>query len=163
MGRHNVPMQTVEPMPVSDDVRAARERLTKLAWLLDSCIAVPGTKFTIGVEALLGLLPVVGDAIGALFGAAIVFEANRLGVPRRLQWRMAANVAIDTALGAVPLLGDVFDLAYKANRRNVNLLLRHIDRVEGVIEPRSGPAPALLLAIAGCLLGAFVAFVILHA
>jgi Domain of unknown function (DUF4112) len=99
-----------------------RERLAWLAWLLDSSIPIPGTRFSIGLEALIGLFPVVGDAIGVFLSSYIVREAAALGVSRSILARMAFNVALEGLVGMIPLAGDVFDAAYKANQRNVRLL-----------------------------------------
>jgi hypothetical protein len=99
-----------------------RERLARLAWLLDSSIPIPGTRFTIGLEALIGLFPVIGDAIGVFLSSYIVREAAALGVSRSILARMMFNVALEGLVGMIPLAGDVFDAAYKANQRNVRLL-----------------------------------------
>ena len=103
-------------------------RLDALAMLLDSAIRIPGTKIVMGLDALLGLVPVIGDAISGLISSYIIFEARRLGAPRWLIARMAANTTLDTILGSIPILGDVFDLAFKANVKNVNLLKRHAEK-----------------------------------
>jgi hypothetical protein len=102
--------------------------LDALAMLLDSAIRIPGTKIVMGLDSLLGLVPVIGDAISGLISTYIIFEARRLGAPRWLIARMAANTTLDTILGSIPILGDVFDLAYKANLKNVNLLKRHAEK-----------------------------------
>ena len=99
-----------------------RERLARLAWLLDSSIPIPGTRFSIGLDALIGLVPVLGDALGVFLSSYIVREAAALGAPRSILARMAFNVALEGLIGMVPLAGDVFDAAYKANQRNVRLL-----------------------------------------
>jgi uncharacterized protein DUF4112 len=113
--------------PESAAERRARERLSFLAWLLDSSIPLPGTRFTIGIDALVGLVPLLGDLIGVALSSFIVAEASRLGAPRALLARMALNVALDGVLGIVPLLGDVFDAGWKANQRNVRLLGAWLD------------------------------------
>ncbi len=103
-------------------------RLDALAMLLDSAIRIPGTKIVMGLDALLGLVPVIGDAISGIISSYIIFEARRLGAPSWLIARMAANTTLDTILGSIPLLGDMFDVAYKANLKNVNLLKRHAEK-----------------------------------
>ena len=108
--------------PETPEEREARERLRFIAWLLDSSIPLPGTRFTIGVDALIGLIPFLGDLIGVLASSYILAEAHRLGVGRAVLLRMALNVAVEGVVGIVPFLGDVFDAAWKANVRNVRLL-----------------------------------------
>ena len=97
-----------------------------LSYLLDNAIRIPGTRFRIGYDALIGLLPGVGDAAGLVLSAYIVWEAARLGAPVPTLLRMGGNVALETLVGAVPLLGDVFDAAWKANARNMHLLHEHL-------------------------------------
>lgn len=111
-----------------EGVRPAREQLRWLAWLLDSSIPVPGTSFTIGLDALIGLVPVLGDLVGVLLSSYIMSEAARLGAPRPLLWRMAFNVGVEGVVGIIPFAGDVFDAAWKANQKNVRLLDAWLDR-----------------------------------
>ncbi|HEY9445795.1 MAG TPA: DUF4112 domain-containing protein [Burkholderiales bacterium] len=101
-------------------------RLGRLAWLLDSAVAVPGLKFRIGLDALIGLVPGFGDAAGVLLSSYIVHEAWRLGAPKSVLIRMWLNVVVEGIVGAVPLLGDLFDAVWKANLRNVALLEAHV-------------------------------------
>jgi len=101
-------------------------RLDALATLLDTAFLIPGTRIRFGLDALIGLVPGVGDAITTLVSLYIVREARALGVPRWIVARMVANVAIDGVIGAVPVLGDMFDVAWKANRRNMALLQKHL-------------------------------------
>lgn len=108
--------------PESESERQARERLNFLAWLLDSSIPIPGTSLTIGLDAVVGLFPFIGDLIGVLASSFILAEANRMGVGRTILARMAFNVAIEGVIGIVPIAGDVFDAAWKANQKNVRLL-----------------------------------------
>jgi hypothetical protein len=119
-------VQSVEPQ----GVHQTRERLNWLAWLLDSSIPVPGTPFTIGIDALIGLFPVIGDLIGVLLSSYILGEAAKLGAPRTLLMRMAFNIGVEGIVGIIPFAGDVFDAAWKANQRNVRLLNTWLDRPE---------------------------------
>jgi Domain of unknown function (DUF4112) len=88
-----------------------------LAWLLDSSIAVPGTNFRVGLDSLIGLIPLIGDAIGMALSSYILFMAAKLGVPRVTLLRMGFNVTLEGVVGLVPVAGDLFDMAWKANRR----------------------------------------------
>ena len=101
-------------------------RLRRLAKLLDSAFRVPGVGIRIGIDAVLGLIPVVGDAASALIGAYLIVEAYRLGVPRWALLRMVANLAVDTAIGAIPFAGDLWDFVFRANDRNMQILARHV-------------------------------------
>jgi hypothetical protein len=102
------------------------ERLRRLAWLLDSSIPLPGG-FTIGIDALIGLIPGLGDVIGVVLSSYIVREAAQLGLPKSVLVRMVFNVAIEGVVGIVPLFGDLFDAGWKANQRNVRLLGAWLD------------------------------------
>jgi hypothetical protein len=114
--------------PLSDAERMRRlRRLQSVATLMDTAIAIPGTNIRFGVDSLLGLAPGVGDFAGALVGLVIINEARRLGVPAEKMGRMIANIGLDTLVGAVPLLGDVFDMYFKSHRRNVQLILDHFE------------------------------------
>jgi hypothetical protein len=104
-----------------------RSRLTRLAWLLDASIPIPGTRFSFGLDALIGLVPFVGDLVGVLLSTYIVGEASRLGASRGVLARMVFNVAVEGLVGLVPFAGDVFDAAWKANQRNVRLLATWLD------------------------------------
>jgi len=97
-------------------------RLAALARWLDSAIRIPGTSITLGFDAIIGLIPVLGDSAALVLGLWIVSRAHRLGVSTPTLVRMLGNLGIDTLLGAVPLLGDVFDIFWKANQRNIALL-----------------------------------------
>jgi hypothetical protein len=108
--------------------RAALDRLDMLATAFDTAFILPGTNVRFGVESLLRLVPGVGDAIASVLSCYLLYEASRLGVPRLLLARMAANVALEGLIGAVPLAGDAFDVFFRANRRNVALLRAHFAR-----------------------------------
>jgi hypothetical protein len=106
-------------------------RIDALATLMDTAFVVPGTQFRFGLDALIGLVPGIGDAISTAISLFVVSEARALGAPTWLIARMIGNVALDGVVGAVPLVGDVFDVAFRANRRNMALLRDHLDQVEG--------------------------------
>lgn len=99
-----------------------------LASLMDDRWSLPGTRIRLGLDALLGLIPGIGDLAGGAISAYLMAQAHRAGAPRRILWRMAGNVIVDTLLGSVPLLGDLFDVGFRANRRNLRLLQRHLNR-----------------------------------
>lgn len=128
-------MTTYDQHRYWDDVapRSRQERVERLEWLanlLDTAVVVPGLGIRLGMDAVIGLVPGIGDAITTALSLWIVREAWSLGAPRRLVGRMLANVAVDGAVGAVPLVGDAFDVLWRANRRNVRLLREWIDREE---------------------------------
>ena len=109
------------------DRRAALERLEWLANFMDTALVIPGTGIRFGADAIIGLWPGVGDAIGTGISALIVAEAYRLGAPGHLVARMVANIAIDGFVGSIPVLGDAFDVLWRANRMNVALLREHLE------------------------------------
>lgn len=103
-------------------------RIDRLATLLDTRFAIPFTKIRFGADSLIGLAPGVGDAITTALALYIVYEAHRLGAPKTVLARMLGNVAIDGMVGIVPVAGDVFDVMFRANRRNVRIVREHLDR-----------------------------------
>lgn len=109
----------------SDDWVRALHRFRKIAKLMDSSITLPGGA-TIGLDGFLGMIPVIGDLGTSIVSAYIIFESRRLGAPFSVLLRMSLNVLIDTAVGSIPVLGDVFDFVWKANERNVRLLERRL-------------------------------------
>lgn len=102
------------------------DRLRALARLLDSAVRIPGTNIRFGLDALIGLIPGVGDASGAAMAGYIVLAAARMGVPKAVIGRMVLNIGVDTVVGAIPLLGDIFDVRFRANLRNSALLDRYL-------------------------------------
>jgi hypothetical protein len=108
--------------------RAALDRLDMLATVFDTAFIVPGTNVRFGVESLLRLVPGIGDVAASALSFYLLYEAHRLGVPRLLFARMAANVVLEGAMGVVPVAGDAFDVFFRANRRNVALLREHFAR-----------------------------------
>jgi hypothetical protein len=122
------------------------DRLRRMAWVLDDLVRVPGTSRRFGLDPVLGLLPGGGDIAGGALSAYIVIAAARLGAPSSVILRMGWNIAVDTLLGAVPLLGDLFDASWKANRRNVA-------RLETYIEQPGSARRSSRLVLAGVLVG----------
>jgi len=130
-------MATTRTMPLGGERRphdrvsrqAALERLDWLANLMDAAIVIPGTRRTVGLDAVIGLAPGIGDLLTAAVSLYIVRQARVLGAPRHLVLRMTGNVAVDALFGAVPLVGDAFDVLWRANKRNMTLLRAHFDRV----------------------------------
>jgi len=108
-------------------------RITLVAKLMDSAFLVPGLNRRVGLDAVLGLVPGVGDALSAAIASYIIWEARQLGLPRWKIARMIGNVAMDTAIGAVPFAGDVFDVFFKANERNLRIIHEHLGT------PKRGP------------------------
>jgi hypothetical protein len=100
-------------------------RMAKLARLMDTALRVPGTNIRFGADSIMGLLPVAGDAAGAVIGLVIVNEARRLGLPASKQMQMLANIGTDAVFGSLPLVGDLFDVYFKPHRRNVQMILDH--------------------------------------
>jgi hypothetical protein len=111
--------------------------LDRLARLLDSRWRIPGTSVRLGVDAIAGLLPGVGDAASGLVSSYIVLRAMNHGASRGLVARMLGNVLLDTVVGSVPILGSIFDVFYKANNRNISLLRAHLEKLEE--KPPTGP------------------------
>jgi hypothetical protein len=102
------------------------EKFVRWASWLDERFRIPGTRWRFGLDGLLGLIPVAGDTATAALAAYLVFEAKRLGVPNRILSRMVANILIDLAVGSVPVVGDVFDVGWKANSRNLKILKEYL-------------------------------------
>lgn len=117
-----IPPEPPEGEALTDD------SLAVLASLLDDAFRIPGTPIRFGLDPLIGLIPGLGDLIGGIASFVIIFAAWQRGLPRVTISRMLANNAIDTLLGTVPFVGDVFDVAWKANRKNLNLLQREARR-----------------------------------
>jgi hypothetical protein len=109
----------------SEKTSSSSRNLERLAWWLDNAFEVPGTRFRIGFDALIGLVPGLGDLVGTALSAYIVAAAARRGVPGSVLTRMALNVGIEAVVGALPLVGDLFDAWWKANQRNVELVRRY--------------------------------------
>ncbi len=116
--------------PTTNNQQPQVDRLRSLAHLLDDAIPIPGTNYRVGIDPILGLFPAIGDYLGMILSAYIVFQAFRMGVPKETLLRMGVNVAIDTLVGIVPILGDLFDAGWKANQKNVALVESNLDSPE---------------------------------
>jgi len=144
--------------PLVQDRRASRvQTLRALTKALDSAFQIPGTRVRFGLDPIIGLVPGIGDAIGAVLSAVIVFQAARLGVSRSTLFRMMGNVLLDTVVGEIPLLGDLFDVGWKANTKNLNLLEAHLQRPR---DTASSSRRTLLLVGAGLLVLVAAVFVV---
>jgi hypothetical protein len=149
------------PEVLEPDERLPRDlvALRRFAWVMDQAFSIPGTRYRFGADALLGLIPGIGDVIAGLMSTWIIIGALRHRVPATVILRMIGNVTLDLLFGAVPLAGDVFDFLFEENVRNMRLLERYRDRRR---EPRS-PARIGLIATAVVLFILLVAFAILAA
>jgi hypothetical protein len=103
-------------------------RLEALGRLMDGAFVVPGTNIRLGLDAIIGLVPVAGDVISGLVSSYLIWEARQLGAPRFLIARMMANTFLDTTIGAIPVVGDAFDVMFRANMKNMALLRRHMEK-----------------------------------
>ncbi len=115
-------------LPTGTDAASVRARVTAMEKLLERSLVIPGINLPIGLDVIVGLVPVLGEIVTTAMGAYIIWEARNLGMSRWQQARMGANVLFDTAIGAIPLVGDVADLAFRSNTKNLKLILRHIDK-----------------------------------
>jgi hypothetical protein len=142
MGHHEFHTAFVdgfEDLPASVD-EAAVGRMRAVAKLLDEQVEIPGTGFRIGIDPLVGAVPVVGDAVGAAVSLYIVAEAAYLGVSFSTVVRMLGNVAVDAVGGSVPYLGVVFDAVWKTNKRNLRLALNDlVEKADREAGPATGP------------------------
>jgi len=112
--------------------REAVDRLDFIARVLDTAFIVPGTNIRFGIEAIIRLVPGIGDAVASALSCVILVEAHRLGVPRTVLARMIANVLLEGTAGAMPVVGDMFDVVFRANRRNIRILRDYMER-EGLV------------------------------
>ncbi|HEX8585277.1 MAG TPA: DUF4112 domain-containing protein [Allosphingosinicella sp.] len=124
-------------LPIGRDPLSVRRRLEAMEALLERAFVVPGTNYRVGLDAVVGLVPVLGDLVTTAMGAWVVWEARNLGMSKFHLLRMGGNVAVDTLIGAVPLVGDAFDFVFRSNTRNIRILKRWMDKHHpqtGVIE-----------------------------
>lgn len=121
-------MDLRDTLPLGTHPAAIRQRIEMLELVLERSVTVPGTNYRIGMDGIAGLVPVLGDIVTAMMGAYIVWEARNLGMPKWQLVRMAANVGFDTAVGAIPVVGDAFDLMFRSNTKNLRIIRKHLDR-----------------------------------
>ena len=143
------------------DDKARMADVERLARLLDDVATIPGTRIRIGLDSLFGLLPAGVDVLGGALSAWIIVAAARLGAPPAVIARMGGNVLLDTLVGAVPVLGDLFDIAFRANRRNVSLLRGYMETPGPVHRASRGMVAAVLLVLVAALIGAAVVAVLI--
>lgn len=110
------------------DPAALRKRVEMLEMVLERSFVIPGINRPVGLDAIVGLVPVVGDFVTAAMGAYLIWEARNLGMPKWKLWRMMGNLGVDTAIGAIPLAGDAFDFLFRSNSRNLKIIKRHLDK-----------------------------------
>ena len=122
------------PLPTGNDPQAIRQRVEAMEFILERAFVIPGINRPVGLDAIVGLVPIIGDLITAMMGAYIVWEARNLGLPKWKLWWMGGNIAVDTAIGAIPVAGDLFDFAFRSNTRNLRIIHRHLDKHYPLIE-----------------------------
>lgn len=115
-------------LPIGSDAASVRARVIAMEKLLERSLTIPGFNMPIGLDAIVGLVPILGEIVTTILGAYIVWEARNLGLPKWKLARMGANVLFDTAIGAIPLIGDAADVLYRSNTKNLKILLRHLDK-----------------------------------
>ena len=125
------------------EIEAAVARIEAISRLTDDLFEIPGTKVRVGLDAIIGLVPIVGDLISQAISSYLIWEARRLGVSRFTVARMFANSAVDTVVGMVPFAGDAFDVAFRANRKNVALLKAHLAKHGHVRRTGAGAGPVI--------------------
>ena len=131
--------RAADRLPMGRDPAAVRRRIETMEALLERAFTIPGTNRRFGLDAVIGLVPVVGDLAAAAMGAWLMWEARNLGMSKFHLARMAGNLAVDTAVGAIPLVGDAFDFLFRSNSRNLRIVRRWLDKHHpetGTIEGR---------------------------
>ncbi|MCK7545442.1 DUF4112 domain-containing protein [Marinobacter bryozoorum] len=116
---------------MTDQRAKALRRVDRFSRLMDSAIGIPGTRFSVGLDGLLGLVPVIGDMTGLLLSGYILVEAQRAGASRKARAHILKNILLDAVIGSVPVLGDGFDFFYKANLRNARILRDELSEISG--------------------------------
>lgn len=134
-----------DQLPIGRDPASVRRRLEAAERVLERMFVIPGLNRPVGLDGIVGLVPVVGDLVTTAMGAWLVWEARNLGMSKFQLTRMAANVGVDTLIGAIPLVGDAFDFFFRSNSRNLKILKRYLDKhhpdtrlIEGEVVSRDG-------------------------
>jgi len=122
------PMSITEDLPLGKDPVSVRRRIEAMEIVLERSFVIPGINRPVGLDAIIGLVPVVGDIIAMGMGAWIGWEARNLDMPKWKLLHMAGNVAFDSAVGAVPMVGDLFDFLFRSNTRNLRIVKKHLDK-----------------------------------
>lgn len=122
------PQQMSFSLPTGTDPASVRARVEMLERLLERSFTVPGVNMPVGLDAIIGLVPVLGDLLTTMMGAYVVWEARNLGLPKWKLARMGANVLFDTVIGAIPVAGDAADFVFRSNSRNLKIIRRHLDK-----------------------------------
>jgi hypothetical protein len=146
-----MPVTTPISTPMTDTC-AVRARLARIANILDTAIGIPGTRIRFGLDAIIGLIPGVGDVAGVALGLWMLWQARSLNAPTSLQVKMLANLALEGVIGFIPVLGDWFDVLWQSNQRNRALLIEWLDAQELAQQPAAEKKrPWLMLALGACL------------
>jgi hypothetical protein len=128
---------------------AAERRIGRVTKVLDELFEIPGTSFKVGLDPIIGLIPVAGDAVAALVGGWVILEAARFGIPRIVLARMVLNLSVDLAIGLIPLIGDITDFIFTSNTRNLDLFRRHALDPEASTRGQQALFIGLVLLLAG--------------
>ncbi len=115
-------------LPMGNDPVSARQRVEAMEMLLERSFRIPGTNYPVGLDAIIGLIPLLGEIVTTALGAYIVWEARNLKLPKWKLWRMAGNVAFDAAIGVFPVIGDAADLVFRSNTRNLRIIKKHLKK-----------------------------------
>lgn len=135
--------------------------MSAVARLMDSAVRVPGTRWRIGLDGVIGLIPGVGDTLGAAVSSVIIMQAALSGIPIWVLLRMVLNVAVEWAVGLIPLVGDLFDFAWKANSRNVMLYIDYFRDPHAIVRKSAVSIIFSSIAVLAVFIGAFVGFLFL--
>ncbi|KQM65147.1 hypothetical protein ASE75_07520 [Sphingomonas sp. Leaf17] len=121
-------MDVLNRMPVGRDPAAIRARVVAIEAMMERAFVIPGINRPVGLDAIIGLIPVLGDVFGAAMGSWMIWEARNLGMSKLQLARMGGNVAFDTAIGLIPFVGDAADFLFRSNTRNLRIIKRHLDK-----------------------------------